>query len=152
MTYRTYENIIWGLLLAAVLAITAIFLIGCGPPEDPPAERGVAEVKAREIVWHQEFKSNWPAPTVVWWYGTCPTAQNDPRTAVVIGGVCYSGLTFPDEMKCNVAWRGSFSTSAYTHELMHAWQATRGIYDPQHMLAEWNRVPEIDAELSANGL
>ena len=67
---------------------------------------------------------------VRWRTGTCPPdllpAGADPtRTAVVWNRRCYSGLTFWGG-ETWIAWRGSFSSSAYAHELWHTWGSVAG--------------------------
>lgn len=134
-----------------IITTTLLFLQACAPPQDPPVERGDDEVEARQIVWREHFKEGSTPPPVHWWYGRCPSKPDDLRTAVVtLSGICYSGLFYP--YQCDVAWRGSFSKSAYSHELMHAWQHTRGIFDPGHSLDEWSQIPIIDVDLASRGL
>ena len=136
------------ILAAALSACTA--LIGCRP-NTPDVELGLDELVARTTVWNEYFKSREAPPTVKWWYMRCPTRPDDPRTAVVtVEGLCYSGLFWG--YNCDVAWRGSFSKSAYAHELMHAWQDTRGIFDPAHKLPEWTEITNINVTLSEMGL
>lgn len=154
-------------MLRALLLLAAVHAAACAAPGTPEVSRGSDEELARTIVWYEIFAAETEPPEVVWWYETCPEVGNpdapgkpedtpgnkpDTRTAVYIDGHCYSGLFRPHLWRADVAWRGSFSTSAYAHELMHAWQAERGIRDPQHKNDEWLEVPAIDAELAAAGL
>jgi hypothetical protein len=133
--------------------ILLLCLTGCGVPTDPEVELGTTELIARHFVWRVRFGSKLSPPPVHWWYDTCPLYPDNPRAAVVtVDGKCYSGLFWSYEYRIDVAWRGSFSRSAYSHELMHAWQYTRGIDDPDHALEEWKEIPNIDAELLSKGL
>lgn len=129
--------------------LAALFIAACSP--DPEVDMGPTEVAARRIVWTDVFKARWSPPRVKWWHTTCPSLPGDTRTAVVSDdGTCYSGLFLPYD--CHVAWRGSYSSSAYVHELMHAWQYTRGVWDPGHTNSEWSTVPEVEALLRREGL
>jgi hypothetical protein len=132
--------------------LTALAVAGCAAPADPVVSRGTEEIQARDIVWHELFQAEGDAPTVVWWYDTCPDHPGNPRSAVYLQGTCYSGLFREALWQADVAWRGSYSKSAYAHELMHAWQAERGIHDPDHKTAEWRELGRINAELKKLGL
>src|SRR5690349_9889321 len=100
------------------------------------------------MVWDVYFQAEASPPVVTWWEESCPIMPEDTRTAVYINNKCYAGL-FRDQLwQADVAWRGNFSHSAYSHELLHAWQSSRGIYDPTHSNAEWDLIPIIDKDLS----
>ena len=137
--------------MRAILAAAAL-LPACIAPADPEVSRGAEEEEARRLVWDELLGADTAPPEVVWWYETCPSAPDDPRTAVVIGETCYSGLFRERMWRADVAWRGSYARSAYAHELLHAWQAARGIHDPDHRDPEWLEVPRIDAALADAGL
>lgn len=129
-----------------------LFLAACSSELVPPeVERGPEEERARDLVWHGYFNSERMPPRVVWWYDICPISESD-KISVYIDGECYAGLFRERMWRADVAWRGAFSESAYSHELLHAYQAERGIYDPEHENAEWEMVPIIDAELKEQGL
>lgn len=129
-----------------------VVLAACGPI-DPQVERGADEIRARQIVWHEQLNVDYYVPTVKWFYGTCPLKPDDPRTAIFYEGKCYSGLWFEVPWVATVAWRGKFSTSAYAHELIHAWQTTKGIYDPDHLItADWAYEQTAGSALANEGL
>lgn len=107
--------------------------------------------QAETIVWALYPQVNSSPPSVEWFTKDCPYAQVD-LSAVVYEGMCYSGLTLDAEYSM-VAWRGSFSSSAFSHELLHANQYDRNIYDPNHLLPEWNvLVPIANSALLSAGL
>jgi len=54
-----------------------------------------------------------------------PDASGVKRTAVIHNGKCFAGLTFMGG-EVLVAWRGSFSKSAFAHELMHTFLNASG--------------------------
>lgn len=147
-------------LLVAMSALCACDVVI--EPEAPEVEQGPVEEEVRDLVWNEYFQAETAPPTVVWWYDPCPTgngnggengngAAND-KAAVAIDGKCYAGLFRPEIWQADVAWGGKFSRSAYSHELMHAWQRERGIDDPGHSNEEWRMVDEIDIDLAARGL
>lgn len=131
-------------------------LSACGI-QDPEVQRGSAEERARVIVWHEVLASNWHAPKITWTYETCPNTPTDPRTAVITyaldGSVtCYSGLFWGPFWEGAVAWRGSFSESAYVHELLHAVLWQDGTEDREHKKEIWARENEINDRLREEGL
>lgn len=92
-------------------------------------------------------------PIVNWWDKPCPSAKARTETAVVIGDRCYAGLGYRDGA-VEVAWRGSFGQSAYTHELMHHYLKLSGKDpDPGHnQTAFWELVSKIDTMLQSMNL
>ncbi len=96
------------------------------------------------------------APPVRWSFQVCPkrAADGTLKTAVVDeAGRCYSGLAYPG-CDLRVAWRGSFSTSAYAHEIMHCLLDRAGRSDPEHVNepAAWVLVEDTDRALAQSGL
>lgn len=68
-------------------------------------------------------------------------------------GGCVYGVTDVNMWRSLVAWDGSYSQSAFSHELLHGWQWCRGLYDPKHELAEWGvLVPAAIRNLEDAGL
>lgn len=99
---------------------------------------------------------------VYWSDALCPYPAEDGtyKTAVVFDRKCYAGLTFIGG-HCKVAWRGSFSSSAYAHELLHAYLNATGhggeqidLPDGDPKLCGWCRELEREANrrLVAAGL
>lgn len=111
------------------------------------------ECRAMQIVWDEGLAHPARPPVVKWHEEPCPYAtESQPKTAVVKGHDCYTGLFEPGWI-IEVAWRDKFSMSAYTHEHIHAWQATKGIYDPEHKRYEdWAYGDVLDLRLRMEGL
>lgn len=112
---------------------------------------------ALKIVWYGYYKEKGPPPTMIWKNEVC----TDPAKAekakgiplIMYQGKCYYGLTFTDEWIIWIAWEGSFSTSAFAHELMHAHMHHLGLEDPDHkMLEYWNQIDGINKLLRDAGL
>jgi len=115
-----------------------VFRLGLGPTVDHATVR---------LYWHKTI---------------CPYAAADgtKKTAVIHNGKCFNGLTFFGGV-CRVAWRGSFSSSAYAHELLHAYLNATGhggeqidLADDDPKLCVWCRELEREANrrLTAAGL
>jgi len=84
---------------------------------------------------------------IEWREDVCPGYD---ATAVVYDGKCYSGLTFGEYSL--IALRGSYSSSAFAHELLHAAMSQKGIYDPEHKRDEWGvLVPVANDMLKVKG-
>lgn len=111
------------------------------------------ECKVLDYVWKQSLNQTKNPPPVIWSSENCQIVGSDQtRTAVNYQGQCYSGLFLaPNEYKALVAWRGSFSSSAYTHELIHALQYLMGVYDPNHTQPIWQVEGTINTNLKAMG-
>lgn len=135
-----------------------ILLISCGLLSCVTSEDHVEptprpnELYALTTVWDVYFQAEVDPPTVIWWDEPCPDDSACLDTAVVIQGICYAGYFRPHLWQADVAWRGRFSQSAYVHELTHAWQATRGVFDANHESDEWMLVDLINADLANVGL
>src|SRR5580693_5993877 len=95
-----------------------LLLSSCSPSFPQYPNQKTAEA----IVWANYPKVNGSPPNVEWFTESCPTSPTIDLSAVVYEGMCYSGLTIDADFSM-VAWRGSFSSSAYAHELLHANQA-----------------------------
>ena len=89
-------------------------------------------------------------PEVQWWTDKCPGSE---RSAVILGSSCYSGLYYRAGA-IDVAWRGKFGESAYTHELMHYFLDQHfGDSDPQHQrTSAWAVVNHADEHLQRAGM
>lgn len=129
-----------------VVGLCAV-LAGCVAQPALPEQPGQPEATA--LVWQQVFGATLAPPPVEWREDTCPGREQGPA-AVVYGGACYAGLYLPDGTAL-VAWRGTFSASAFAHELMHAWQYVRGIEDADHDREEWELVKEANGLLADAG-
>lgn len=143
-------------ILLSALCGSGLSLIGCG---GSPSERMPVQAQAFQIVQtyfsavlpaapsadSDDVKGELKEPDVRWWKIPCPGSD---RTAVIVGGNCYSGL-FYRGAGIDVAWRGSFGHSAYTHELMHYFLfRTRNDADPLHQEKEmWDAVQSADRTL-----
>jgi hypothetical protein len=108
------------------------------------------QAQAAQIVWQQIFAAPAEPPLVEWHEDVCPGHQQGPA-AVLWQEQCFAGLTLDGDLS-RVAWRGSFSQSAFAHELLHALQARRGVFDPGHTLPDWANVPIANHALEAAGL
>ncbi len=125
-----------------------LFLAGCGGatqlPQHPFQDTAVS------LVWDETLGAQTPPPPIEWHEDTCPTSKSKDA-AVVVDGKCYAGLFLRDD-KALIAWRGSYSSSAFAHELVHAWQWSRGIDDPDHELkADWKLADEANKKLRKQG-
>ena len=86
-------------------------------------------------------------PPVSWSTVYCPGTL---KTAVVIDNECYAGIyRTPGEPQ--VAWRGSFGESAFSHELMHYYlKKFDGDEDANHQnQSAWQVVQKADGELQS---
>ena len=107
------------------------------------------QARITESIW-RSYGGDGVEPPVEWREDRCPSAATDAPSAVVIDGACYAGLYLRDD-HILVAWRGSFHSSAFAHELMHAWQWEHGVDDPEHLIAaDWTRAQAADATLAAD--
>ncbi len=96
------------------------------------------------------------APSVRWSETVCPApaADGSYKTAVLDAqGRCFSGLTY-EGCDIRIAWRGTYSASAFSHEIMHCLLDRAGTPDPDHTLdpAAWALVAETDGALARSGL
>lgn len=121
--------------------VLAVLLVGCAPAQhlDEPTA----------IVWEETFRAKCTAPTMEILYdATCYERVNSFEYT----NNCYSGLYLPATHHVIIAWRGSYSSSAFAHELLHGWQACRGIFDYNHENDEWKFfVPYANSNLIARG-
>ena len=124
--------------------LAALVAAGCGGRSPMAPE---AEARALEIVWTQAFAATETPPIVEWREDDC----GGDVAGVRYQARCYSGLYLRDD-RALVAWRESFFSSAYAHELMHALQWYRGVEDPEHERPEWQAVDAANATLAARGL
>ena len=113
------------------------------------------QAEALAVVWVQAFQCVDAPPPITWWTTSCPAAAGGVKpgkpTAVYLDGKCYDGLSYG--WGSDVAWRGSFSKSAFAHELMHDAQGREGIIDPNHQRSDdWAKVDVANAMLADQGL
>lgn len=126
---------------------------GCGGPpvsRMPVQEQAFALVAARFAPQLGLPGGALEEPAVRWWTTLCPGTE---LSAVIRGRRCYAGLYYRGDA-VDVAWRGSFGTSAYAHELMHYFLGLRfGDSDGAHAQdAAWAVVRGVDEDLQAQGL
>src|SRR5579872_6322343 len=127
---------------AVLLLASSLPLLHCGSPSPPmPGQTGAFAVV------HSRFAAAFPGrdlsePDVRSWTADCPGTR---ESAVVLGGTCYSGQFYGGDA-VEVAWRGSFGESAYSHELMHYFMDRfGGGSDPGHTQARfWDLVNQTD--------
>jgi len=134
----------------AVFIVAALGFAACSAPPEMPGQ-----TEAVELVWKQAYGCTDQAPQLTWWMTSCPAAAGGVHpgkpTAVYLDGKCYDGLSYV--WGSDVAWRGSFSKSAFAHELMHDAQGREGITDPDHQrAADWAKVTVANSMLDAAGL
>jgi len=132
---------------STLCAVLLAFAGGCGA--ELPAQDG--QSLALSLVWTDTLHADFPPPLVEWRQDLCPGSAAD-KSAVVYQGTCYSGLYLRDD-RALIAWRGRFSSSAFAHELVHAWQWSRGIDDPLHeRTPDWTLATTAEASLADAGL
>lgn len=141
------------------LLVASLFLLAaCGADLEPGQRPG--EDAARAVV-EATFVAGMPAavldrarPRIRWHETACPYPAQDGavRTAVIEGDTCYAGLSRGCAL--DVAWRGTFSRSAFAHELMHCYLSEMGRSDPAHDRhpEAWALVGQADAALADSGL
>jgi len=139
-----------------VFLLGALLLSGCVHFKKSIAPTGIQyldnQAKAEQIVWYQYYKMTIKPPVIEWRNDKCPD-HPDSGALIYQDGTCYYGLFYGNLWKIYLAWRGSFSKSAYAHELLHAYLNSKGIYDPDHTRPEWNTmIPEANKLLENAGL
>lgn len=135
---KTLEKIV-SILASACLAysfawfvVVLVMLTGCDPG-CPQYERLPRQDEAEVLSWHDVLGRTEPPPGTRWGFDRCPSQPDNPKTAVLEpNGTCRSGITW-SFCYTQVAWRGSFSKSAYIHEQQHAADYRDGISDPNHL-------------------
>lgn len=81
------------------------------------------------------YEEHNPLPAIEWPEGRPCGSQ--PRAIVSASGVCLAGAAYPEGNYVEVIWLGSFSASAFAHELMHVHLYNLGDDDPTHSRPEW---------------
>ncbi len=140
-----WDRIRYSLNMKTIL-LAILLWTGCAAPAPMPRQ-----AEALAIVWTDTYSMQVDPPEISWWTTNCP---NNPTTltAVYFNDMCYAGLTF-SYYHTDVAWRGSFSSSAFAHELMHVAQAHRGLSDPNHaVVGDWSLVDVANTFLKGAGL
>lgn len=151
--------------LAAICLLGALLLsVGCRTASNistvsiPVGAQQPARIDdALKIVWYGYYKEKGYPPPMIWKNEVC----TDPATAdrskgiplINYNGKCFYGLTFTDTWIIWIAWEGSFSKSAFAHELMHAHMFRLGLMDNDHKMSEyWNQIDGINKLLRDAGL
>lgn len=107
--------------------------------------------KAIDLVWCKYLgKCGITPPTFEWKKGNCAGYSND--SLIEYEGECYYGLFFKEQWLIWIIWRGSFSKSAFSHELFHGYLSLKGIYDPDHLDPLWDELDIANKLLRENGL
>lgn len=140
--------------ILAMRIVLALALVACASIErdqrDPDRE---IEAQAIDIVWRDAFGMISAPPAIDWWHERCPEHPSDLRAAVVLDGTCYSGLFWPSRFSIDIAWRGSFSSSAFAHEMMHAKMWLDGEPpDVDHESLSWSLAEAANEALDLEGL
>lgn len=132
--------------------IVLLFLSGCGnypgPLEAPTYEQKPRQAEAVALVWGVYPMVQASPPPIEWREDRC---GDKTKAGVRYRGECYSGLYFPGG-RAMIAWRGSYTVSAFAHELLHANQWGRGWEDPNHLSTEWGLVQEANELLVMMGI
>lgn len=136
-----------------------LLLAGCSAPMIPGSPGFIEEQDvALKIIWQGAYGRTDSPPQIRW---VSEDQQNctDPRSGrrgikTVVG--CVEGLTLSPNM-VSVSWHDgdSFSVTALAHELVHAAQARRLVFDFNHHTAEFQpggAVAQANALLSEAGL
>ena len=131
------KNVVWATSLALFLASCAL----------------VRPAAPLEIVWNQTYQATCSPPPIKWDAGAeCTDATGTFPDAFEYKGSCYWGLFWPTTYTAEVVWRGSYSQSAFAHELLHAWQWCRGVIDYEHAGPEWKTLlPAANENLEVLG-
>lgn len=111
-----------GLFMVAIFAIVACKSLLYPYAEGKPKPDQAQALQIVYDVYRPLLSSNLDNVTLhlYWSSDACPYPAPDGRTksAVIYNKKCYNGLTFLGGV-VKVAWRGSFSNSAFAHELLH---------------------------------
>lgn len=146
MTYRPRRSVVEHRSRKAATTVRfgpgalAVLLSACSPSEYP------RQSEALSIVWNLYAPSC--APPAIEWARDC---EREGKPGVTYRGTCFAGLAWPGYVR--LAWWGSFSSSAYAHELLHATHYCAGVEDPQHQRTEWQTIePRARERLRERGL
>lgn len=142
---------------AVVAAAVCSVVAGCGIGGDvTPLAR---QDEAIAIVWSSYGMTGTP-PSIHWFRDDCTILTNHGTLAHYHGVSsedCNPGAynDYYDVVQLGVGPHEMFSQqdTPFAHELMHAAQQRRGVYDPGHAIAsDWGRVQAADDALKAAGL
>lgn len=124
------------LLLVLTLGLS---LSGChGPWPTGPLRTDPALAQARELVWDRVYGGPGVGPDVI--FVNRNSLNCNRRRGFKYDNMCVYGLYFHDSDTAYVAWRpgDTFSSTAYAHELYHAFLfKTTGDADPDHSGEGW---------------
>ena len=107
------------------------------------------QCQSTEYAWTRLGGSSTP-PEVIFKSDYCAKHPEQAKRAVVRNGECFDGLFFRLEWTALVAYTPgqTVAQTALVHELMHAAQSQRDVYDPWHEeTQDWLMVDVINQEL-----
>jgi hypothetical protein len=125
-----------------------LLLGGCSAP--PPLPQRPHQDRALQLVWDHTLGATDAPPQIEWREDVC-TKSTKKDAAVVHDGECYAGLFLRGD-RALIAWRGSYTKSAFAHELIHAWQWSKGVDDPKHKVKkDWELETAANEALEGEG-
>ena len=134
VVYKTFRQ--------PLVCIGLFSLLGCGASVAQKPDQELA----LQLVWNtysaQYVEADLPRLSIIW--------KDAPFIA---NGIEVAGAYWT-EGPAVIWWTGSYSTSAFAHELLHAyhWLAL-GVEDPKHTRADWiGLVSQANQNLASNGL
>lgn len=129
------------------MIVFALLLCACVSPSPLDGTDGFAQgdgaaltlphqARAIEIVWNRTYLRLDDPPRIEW--VQLNTLLTDGESPPLIDGVNYYGVYEPLTDTAKVRWLGRFATSAFSHELIHAWlfRAT-GDADAAHTMHDY---------------
>lgn len=122
--------------------VLAILVAGCSQEEKP------WQKMAARVVWNTYPGVPFDPPEIEWREDKC---GDGTRAGVQLDDGCYAGYTMSGYYVI-IAWRGGYTASAFAHELLHANQFFRGLYDPNHFGREWSLVETANENLISRGI
>ncbi len=109
--------------------VVAILLSACAPVTHAGQDEATA------IVWAGAYERTDAPPVILWEDAPCGP---DGSAGVEYEGKCYWDVASDDGSTCRIAWRGSFSGSAFAHSFLHAKQVRADdLHDAEHLNREW---------------
>lgn len=149
------RDMMWGAITLLAGILLGAFLHGCGYTGEPLPTPGMrdGEGAATHIVWHEVYGRMDRPPKVRWIQGARLSCTDPisgklgfPQFNDKAEAICREGLTMsPLEVMAAYHGEKSLSDTVMAHELMHALQARKFEYDPEHNGPEWKTVEECGA-------